>query len=440
MSDEVKAADGASSTARRDAVFEEADYSALNYQRHGKLFSLLLKTALLTLITLGIYRFWQKTRLRRYYWSATTLDGDKFEYTGTGLEKFIGFLIAVIIMALYLLIATFIGNFLFLSTLGLGLFDLFGLNYELSTALTPYAVLILLMPFIYYAEYRALRYRAGRTEWRAIRFGSEKAAWGYVWRSLGYLLLMVASLGLLLPYAYYKKSKYKLDRVWFGDAKFTLEGNWKRLFRYYLPYYLTLVLFAASFGFLSAAPLTGGDGIYASILFFISLLALIPAYVYYVVRSRSHLISMLTLGKNGIAFHARLRARRIFVIYLLGLIAIFGFMIVFLLFVGLIVMVVLLLIGVNLGPDFAESLPFLLAENPAIIYGYFGGIIFVYAFMIIGFFIIGQMVIFEPILTHIVNETAIINRDALSKIQQRAEDDIVDADGFADALDIGAGF
>jgi len=68
----------------------------------GKLFGLYIKTTLLTLITLGIYRFWARTRIRKYIWSATSGDKDSFEYTGTGLEKFLGFLVAIVILAIYL--------------------------------------------------------------------------------------------------------------------------------------------------------------------------------------------------------------------------------------------------------------------------------------------------------------------------------------------------
>ena len=51
------------------------------------LFWLVLNTTILTVMTLGIYRFWMKTRLRRYYWSSIRPDDTPLEYTGTGLEK-----------------------------------------------------------------------------------------------------------------------------------------------------------------------------------------------------------------------------------------------------------------------------------------------------------------------------------------------------------------
>jgi hypothetical protein len=55
------------------------------------LFWLALKTGFLTVITLGIYRFWMKTRLRRWYWSAIRPGGHPMEYVGDPIEKLLGF-------------------------------------------------------------------------------------------------------------------------------------------------------------------------------------------------------------------------------------------------------------------------------------------------------------------------------------------------------------
>ncbi len=48
--------------------------------------------------TLGIYRFWLATDIRRFLWSNTELAGETFEYTGTARELLIGFLIALAIL------------------------------------------------------------------------------------------------------------------------------------------------------------------------------------------------------------------------------------------------------------------------------------------------------------------------------------------------------
>ncbi|MEM6340053.1 MAG: DUF898 family protein, partial [Pseudomonadota bacterium] len=152
------------------------------------LFTLYLKTAFLTLITLGIYRFWAKTRIRKYVWSSVSADNDSFEYTGTGLEKFLGFLIAIVVLAIYLGVVQ-----MALFYLGLNLFvnpdeatptqiALQGLGFSIT--------FLAVVPLLMFAQYRARRYKMARTRWRSIRFGMEKGAWAYAFRAIGYYILV----------------------------------------------------------------------------------------------------------------------------------------------------------------------------------------------------------------------------------------------------------
>src|SRR4051794_10765484 len=62
------------------------------------------KTGLLALITLGIYRFWGRTRVRRYVWSRISVGGDRLGYTGTGREMFLGFLRVALLFAGFALV------------------------------------------------------------------------------------------------------------------------------------------------------------------------------------------------------------------------------------------------------------------------------------------------------------------------------------------------
>ena len=68
----------------------------------GPIFLLVLQTGILTVLTLGIYRFWAKSCVRRYVWNTVQPGGDPMEYSGTGVEKFIGFLIALVVLSVYL--------------------------------------------------------------------------------------------------------------------------------------------------------------------------------------------------------------------------------------------------------------------------------------------------------------------------------------------------
>src|SRR5229473_4234129 len=66
---------------------------------HGQVFwHLLVRGAVLLMFTLGIYRFWLTTDIRRFLWSNTELLGETFEYTGTARELLLGFVMAIAIL------------------------------------------------------------------------------------------------------------------------------------------------------------------------------------------------------------------------------------------------------------------------------------------------------------------------------------------------------
>ena len=44
---------------------------------------IILRGYALMIPTLGLYRFWQATWKRRFYWQNTVIDGEPLEYTGT---------------------------------------------------------------------------------------------------------------------------------------------------------------------------------------------------------------------------------------------------------------------------------------------------------------------------------------------------------------------
>src|SRR5580700_6809410 len=117
--------------------------------KEGAYWRLRIKGAALLVLTLGIYRFWFATDVRRYLWSNTEIGGETLEYTGLATELLGGFLLAVaILVPLYTTIA------------GTALaFD----HAEAATTAIGFVVLLLLGQF---ALYRARRYRLTRTVFR----------------------------------------------------------------------------------------------------------------------------------------------------------------------------------------------------------------------------------------------------------------------------------
>src|SRR5580698_2870121 len=69
----------------------------------GEFRELVTRGAALELITIGFYRFWLATDIRRHLWSNTLIDGNAAEYTGRAKELLFGFLFAIaILLPIYL--------------------------------------------------------------------------------------------------------------------------------------------------------------------------------------------------------------------------------------------------------------------------------------------------------------------------------------------------
>jgi uncharacterized membrane protein YjgN (DUF898 family) len=192
----------------------------------GKTFWRLLSCgAVLLMFTLGIYRFWLTTDVRRYLWSNTELAGESFEYTGTAYELLLGFLIALaFLVPLY---AAF-----FLLTLAPGnIWSLLGL-----------LILILLG---HYAFYRARRYRLTRTIYRGVRFHQTGSAILYSVCAVLWWALIILSAGLAYPFAQSQLEHFKMRHTFFGNLPGRFESSgWHLLVRGLPLWAVTVVPFA----------------------------------------------------------------------------------------------------------------------------------------------------------------------------------------------------
>ncbi len=136
---------------------------------------LVTRGAFLELITVGFYRFWLVTDIRRHLWSNTLIDGDAAEYTGRGKELLFGFLFALaIIVPIYFA------------------YFLIGLEAERVQAFASIPLIAFFYLFGQFAIYRARRYRLTRTVWRGVRFWMDGSGWSYAARATLWGLLMIA--------------------------------------------------------------------------------------------------------------------------------------------------------------------------------------------------------------------------------------------------------
>lgn len=183
-----------------------------------------VRGATLLALTLGLYRFWFATDVRRYLWSNTEIGGETLEYTGLATELLGGFLIAVAIVGpLYTAIAT---AALALDTAAAGI------------AVFGFSLLVLLSQF---ALYRARRYRLTRTVFRGVRFDQHGSAWRYAALALLWWALAAFSLGLAYPWAQASLQRFKMRHTSYGDLQGSFAGSGTALFLRGLPIWLFVV-------------------------------------------------------------------------------------------------------------------------------------------------------------------------------------------------------
>lgn len=390
------------------------------------LFWLGLRTSLLTLLTLGLYRFWARTRVRRYFWSSITLEGDPLEYTGKGLEKFLGFLIAVAFLAVYLGIFQLILSFLGLSVFSADETGEFGGALQLAWT---QASLILIVPFIFYAQYRARRYVLSRTQWRGIRFGAEPAAWGYVWRALGHWIVTIISLGLLAPRMVFWLEKYRVDRTWFGNTRFEQGGTWTMLYPAMRHIFIAFALLA-----IGALLIFGLQSGFSVLFFMVGGVWVYFGLVYFRVESFRILAQHKSLGDIG--FKSTVRPSEIFWTQILGGVlasAVAG------LFFGVLFGMSVGILGTVTDLEGAAEQFFetgLETVQPQVWLG-FAAMIVSYLLFLLLYGVFLMIFVIQPILERYVKATLIENAGALEDVEQRLRDDMVEAEGFADALDVG---
>lgn len=418
---------GMSATAERSSVFSSMT-PALFKGETGRLAWLVLRTTFFTIITLGIYRFWMKTKVRQYYWNAVRVDDEPLEYTGTALELFVGFLVAVLFLAVYLGAITF------------GLLYLSIVQLEQIPVIAP-LTFIAVLPFLPYAAYRSQRYLLSRTRWRGIRFGLELAAWSYTLRWFLWALLSILTLGLTSPLGDYSLRRFITKRMSFGDQKFRLEGGAGGLYGGYLWFWGIAAATVAGLVYMSVTAETDafGEPVMDPLvltLVFVGYIAAFLAYLWYGGYRLRYILNN-TVFSDNVRLHSQLSPWRLVGI-MFG-----GYLLTFLVMLVTVVVLVAIAAGIAYATDAAGAglTQFIPEEgeqlDPAAIMTFAG--VFLVAFLVVNMVaaMCAQVFIMHRITARIVESTQIENLHSLGAARQQPHAE-TGGEGFADALDVGA--
>ncbi|MFK7836100.1 MAG: DUF898 family protein [Sulfitobacter sp.] len=412
--------------------------------KRGSLFWLALKTGFFTILTLGFYRFWMKTRLRRWYWSAIRPGGHPMEYVGDPIEKLLGFFIAVVVLTFYIGIMN-----LLLMFVSFSVFNSSVIGYVASFAGV--------IPIWFYARYRARRYVLGRTRWRGVRFGLEKGAWGYAFRALWYWFLTIISLGILWPRMTFLLEKYRTDRTFFGSARLVQQGRWQMLFKAARPLLLSLLVLLAAiiwtFGLDPVFPdqeeagtelvqgleaLFEGRTVTANwenperlLLIPLALAGMLFGAIWYNWVSK-RIMAQHKVGP-GIQFASSLSGARVTLIYVLG-----NFIAYVVLLLGIMALILLAAVAFSDNLALLTDLPGAdeMSDVPRWLTLSLLGVAYLGFFLLWG--VLYNTFVTFPLMRHMARTTSLPVALGLPLISQRARDEFAEAEGFAEALDLGA--
>lgn len=181
----------------------------------GSLFGIQAINVLFTLLTLGVYYFWGKARVRAYLYSQSELERDRFAYHGTGLELFIGFMKGLVVFG---------GPVVLLSVLP----QVYGAPEAVVTSLQSLLWLfgLLLVPV---AMVGSRRYRLSRSSWRGIRFSFRGSIREFVGLFVVGSILTSLTLGIYYPVFVTRQQAFMVSHSYFGSRKFDFDARGRAL-------------------------------------------------------------------------------------------------------------------------------------------------------------------------------------------------------------------
>jgi uncharacterized membrane protein YjgN (DUF898 family) len=197
----------------------------------GGMFGIQAVNVLFTLLTLGIYYFWGKARVRSYLLGETELDGDRLAYHGTGRELLIGFFKGAVVFFVPVALLTIVPQ-------------VYGFPEAVKRALATmlYLVGLLLVPL---AMVGARRYRLGRSSWRGIRFSFRGGAREFVGIFVVGTILTSLTLGIYYPFFATRRQAFMIAHSYFGSGRFDFDGRGRELLG---PFLLMALLFLPTLG------------------------------------------------------------------------------------------------------------------------------------------------------------------------------------------------
>ena len=228
-------------------------------------FRIWIVNLLLTILTLGIYYAWAKTRTNRYFYSNLYLDGVSFRYLASPMTILKGQVIVFIIFVLYALAER--------------------TNFE-------WPAFFLLMGAIPFLVVRATAFGHQVSAYRNIQFRFQGGYGEAAMAVLVWPLLGVLTLGVLLPFVLVRRARFIVNNSTYGTTPMQFHATYRD--------YVAPVLVS---GGIFAAPTVLALAMLGSAWWLVALAAFGCARVYLITRSTNIYYNSTTLGEHRFRAH-----------------------------------------------------------------------------------------------------------------------------------------
>lgn len=178
----------------------------------------------LTLATLGFYSFWARAEAKRQLHRSIRIDGQRLDYTGTGRESLVGFLLGT--LTTVVLVSTFVHFFTKSGATG----------DQARAALSDFRLqrLFISVPLVFLlgsVVYRKRKHLLRRTWWRGQHFDLDGQPWGYALQHFWTAFLVPLTLGWAAPWRASWLARRKIRDMHLGAQRFEAVGSVLPLYR-----------------------------------------------------------------------------------------------------------------------------------------------------------------------------------------------------------------
>ena len=183
--------------------FSNSIYHPIFWGRGQTLFGIFIVNTFYTLITLGIYSFWGRVRIREFLSSQTSLAKIRFSYHGTGQELIKGWSKALIVFGI-----------------PYGFLSFVPVIWEQIPSWIPNVLAaIMVLCFIPVAVVGSHRYRLSRTAFGTIRFSFRGQVQAYmkIWFTGTFLTFLTA--GVYYPFFENARREFLVSQTWGSTGK-----------------------------------------------------------------------------------------------------------------------------------------------------------------------------------------------------------------------------